>query len=380
MRFTIVSSIVSLVFLFCDQTEGNADAAELMRKRWAISEAEIEYNDFEFILNFEVSDIVQDNMIGYTVFEGDSCGDDGGKAISDDANFLLSRVRTDNTPIADGSGLRTIKLETLVIPSEITNSSIYSTTEDGNGLVEYCVRFGVWAWDKNDPSSYEVNFLETVLKIVINLTAGLTVDTSLSKVETLFKNVNAGSEVEAYICDSEQNIVAMTATSQGQTVRLCVTPTDKTLGAGIYLRDLEQFTFRREDPKSVSQVAIEAGTGGEAADQLTVVSCAPGSIVCAFETLLQADFFVSEGTVVGIGSVFLQIGQGNDSTTARRLEGGFSAEKLATPQPFLMTFDLVATERTINGLATSSAPTMGFTSIFNMLLATGLVLSTVGML
>lgn len=376
----IAISIASLVFLFCDQTEG-LSAAELMQKRWDISDAEIEYNDLEFILNFEVSDMIEDNMIGYTLYDGAGCGDTGENVISENADFVLARSRTDNTPVGDGTGTRTVKIENQIVPSKITNASIFSEDESGNGVVEYCVRFGVWSWDKNAPDSYEVNFRETVLNIVINLTAGVNVDTSLSKVETLFKNVQAGSEVEAYICDSDRNVIAITATMQGQTVRLCITPTQKTLNAGIFMRDLEQFTFRRQDPSSIQQVAIAAGTGGQPADPLTVVSCIPGAIVCAFETMLQADFFSSEGTVMGIGSVFLQVGDGDSSTERRLGEGDSSTDKLNTPQSFIMSFDLVATENTMSALRTSSASITGIASICtSMLMATGLVLSTVAML
>jgi len=375
----IALSIASLVFLFCDQTEG-ITGAELLQKRWDISDAEIEYNDFEFTLNFEVSDIIENNMIGYTLFDGAGCGDTGEKVISENADFISARSRTDNTPVGDGTGTRIIKIVNQVDANKIKNASIFSKDESGNGVVEYCVRFGVWAWDKNDPSSFETNFRETVLKIVINLTAGLAVDTSLSKVETLFKNVQQGSEVEAYVCDSDANVVPIEATMQGQTVRMCISPTQKTLNAGIFMRDLEQFTFRRSDPSSVQQVAIAAGTGGQPANPLTVASCTPGAIVCAFETLLQADFFVSEGKVMGIGSVFLQLG--DDSSTERRLEGGDSStDKLNEPQSFIMSFDLVSTENTRSALQTSSASITGIASICtSMLMATGLVLSTVAML
>lgn len=378
MRSIIALSFASLIFLFCDQTEGLTDA-EALQRRWDISDAVIEYDDFQFTLNFEVSDIIEDNMIGYSLFDGAGCGETGEQVISEDADYILSRVRTDNAPIGDGSGTRIIKLENVIIPNEISTSSIFSEDGSGNAEVEYCVRFGIWAWDKNDPSSYEVNFRETVLKIMIDLTAGVNVNQSLSRIETLFKNVEQGSEVEAYICDSEQNVVPITAFNQGQMVRVCVSPTQKTLNAGIVLRELEQFTFRREDPSPVRQVAIAAGSGGQAADQLTVVSCTPGAIVCAFETLLQANFFLSPGTVMGIGSVFLQFGDG--TSTERRLEEReLTEDKLSTPKSISLSFDLVATERTVNVLETSSASTTGIASLYKKLMATGLILSTIVML
>jgi len=94
------------------------------------------------------------------------------------------------------------------------------------------------------------------------------------------------------------------------------------------MKSIEDFTFYRDD---ITQVAVELNTGGVAANPLTVVSCQSGSIVCAFETLLNADFFEDgAGEVSGSGSAFLELG-GNDKeqesvgrtrTRIRKLEAG----------------------------------------------------------
>ena len=80
----------------------------------------------------------------------------------------------------------------------------------------------------------------------------------------------------------------------------------QTEAEGAYLRYIESFTFVR---LNTTQVAIEPGTFGVAANELTEVSCEPGSTLCSFETILGAEFFDSPGLVRGDGLAFLQLGQ-----------------------------------------------------------------------
>ena len=299
MRFTIVSASIVYVFLFCETTKANT--ADLLWKKYDIGGPKYEYDSWQYTMDFEVSDFVTDNMIGYALYDGLQCRDgyglpgDGDNDITQNDGYLESRFRTDNIPPGVGSGIRTIKIESQIVPSKMAQTSIYREGVNGTGIVEYCLRFSNYNKDKYEPDAREVNFLETTVKVSIRFDGDFGVVPYVDEDEVLEIESSQGVAVEAYLCDRDENVVPVSTLKQGQSIRVCVTPTPEVLEQGFRMRQLEEFVYRREIPFSIRQDAIEGG----AADELTVLACRPGSVVCAFETLLFADFFASEGVISG---------------------------------------------------------------------------------
>lgn len=368
----IVSSIAYVVF-FCEATTANSD---MLFKRYDIGGPDYAYDNWQYTMDFEVSDFMTDNMIGYSLYDGLKCRDgdgmpgDGDTDITQNDGYLLSRFRTDNTPVGDGSGTRMIKIESQVIPNQMSQSSIYRVDENGVGIVEYCLRFSNYNKDKDQPDAREVNFLETTVKVSIQFEGNFGVAPYIDPVELENIDQEQGVAVLAYLCDSEENIVPVSGLNQGQTIRVCVTPTDEVLAQGFRMREIEEFEYRREIPFSTKQEAIQNGL----ADQLTLISCRPGSVVCAFDTILFADFFTSEGTISGSGLAFLQIGDSSnedDSEEGRRLSGlagngvGFTINIQVVPVDEYVAFD-----ETDSGAPTRKVATF----ITTALLAIGLIL------
>lgn len=298
MRLTIASSIAFVLF-FCKGTKATGNA---LVKLYGIGGPKYTYDSWQYTMDFEVSDLMSDGMIGYTLYDGLNCRDGDGTMgagdndITQNDGYLLSRFRTDNTPVGDGSGTRTIRIESEIVPSRMSQTSIYREDENETGIVEYCLRFSNYNIDKDIPGAREVNFLETTVKLSIDLNGDFGVQPLVVPDEVEEKQDEQDVEVEAYICDRDENVLQLTEYNQGQTVRVCVTPTQETLERGFRMRQLDSFTYRREIPFSTRQVAISPGG---VLDALTVLQCRPGSVVCAFETLLFADFFVSEGVISG---------------------------------------------------------------------------------
>jgi len=319
MKFAIVSSLVSLI-LSCDHVLGQAS---LLQKRFAIEGPLHSYEDLTFTMEYEISDFIDDSMIGYTLYDGHKCKDGDGFGGDNDitlnAGYILHKIRTDNAPPGDGSGTRSVKLSSKVIVPDISYTPLYRTDSEGNGVVKYCVRMGVFNTDRNEPMSMEINFLETLVTLSINMSGDIVIEAELSNAEPLLEMNAQGVAVDAYICDYDDNTVPIMPTRQGQTVRVCVTPVPEVLAAGGLMRQIEKFDFFRQIPTVTSQSAILPGTDGVAADLLTVVQCRPGTMVCAFETLLGAKFFQGEGIINGQGLAYLQIG-GGDMSTERRME------------------------------------------------------------
>lgn len=235
-----------------------------------------------------------------------------------------------------------MKVTLNIDPDTISNSVIFEDlTTQAN--VYFCVRIKVYNMDSSDPNALEVNFIETPVLLTVNLVDGFEINSgALTNAQSAVELAEDDSAVEAYLCDSDANVVEQgNIQTQGQSVRVCVRPTSETMAKGAFLRYIEEFTFLRED---ISQVAISPQTAGVAGSELTVVSCEAGATLCAFETLLGAQFFSSTGIVSGEGTAFLQFGQGD---TGRRMKAVSRSTQVndqgsalsGTPTRF--TFDLV---------------------------------------
>eukprot|EP00535_Pseudo-nitzschia_heimii_P005553 CAMPEP_0197187008 /NCGR_PEP_ID=MMETSP1423-20130617/15061_1 /TAXON_ID=476441 /ORGANISM="Pseudo-nitzschia heimii, Strain UNC1101" /LENGTH=385 /DNA_ID=CAMNT_0042638479 /DNA_START=225 /DNA_END=1382 /DNA_ORIENTATION=- len=333
MKYGIVISMLPLIVL-CDRAQGDYS---LLEKRFAIEGPENSYESLTFNMGFQISDLIEDNMIGYSLYDGHNCKDGGDNDITDNSVYLLHRIRTDNTPTGDGSATRNIKIESKVVPTDIKNSTIYETDSDGNGVVKYCLRIGVYNMDRSDPMSMEVNFLEIPVMLTLRMSGNFQIDAALSMINPLLDATTRGVAVEAYICDYDDNTVPIMPQTQGQAIRVCVTPIQEVLDYGGFMRQIENFDFFRQIPVPTQQAAINPDTGGIAADQLTVVQCRPGSIICAFETMLKADFFTEEGVIAGQGLAYLQLGDEDASAirtpTMRRMQELLSPNDVLRESP-----------------------------------------------
>jgi len=354
-----VISILSLIVL-CDRARGDYS---LLEKRFAIEGPENSYESLTFTMDFQISDLIEDNMIGYSLYDGHNCKDGGDNDITDNS-YLLHRIRTDNTPPGDGSATRNIKIESNVVPTDIKNSTIYESDSDGNGVVKYCLRMGVYNMDRSDPMSMEVNFLEIPVMLTLRMSANFQIEAALSMIDPLLDATARGVAIEAYICDYDDNTVPIMPQTQGQSIRVCVTPIQEILDYGGFMRQIENFDFFRQIPVPTRQSAIDPNTGGIAADQLTVVQCRPGSIICAFETMMNADFFTEEGVISGQGLAYLQLGDEDASDirspTMRRMQELLSPNEVLRERPisFQIRINLMTLENLGLPSLVSDAPTM----------------------
>jgi len=359
-----------------------------LQERFAINGPDYSYDQLTFTMDYEISDFITDSMLGYTLYDGHKCKDGDGFGGDNDINenegYLLHKIRTDNAPLGDGSGKRSIKISSQIVIPDIAESPLYATDSENYGVVQYCLRFGIWNSDRNEPMSMEVNFLETLVTLRLNMNGEVGIEAQVSNVDPLLKMNSEGVAVDAYICDYDDNTVPIMPTNQGQTIRVCVTPVPEVLASGGLMRQIEKFDFFRMTPNQVSQSAILPETGGVPADPLTIVQCRPGSMICAFETLLNANFFTGEGIVNGQGLAYLQLG-GGDVSTERRMEEA-STDLLSPndvlrrkPTPFSIRISLKTSE-SLGMKLTSAAPSTFTTTLMTtaILGATLTMLLTIG--
>jgi hypothetical protein len=128
---------------------------------------------------------------------------------------------------------------------------------------------------------------------------------------------------EAYHCDSSNNRQDdVPPISIGESVRICISPTEEAKNLGIRINSIDSFNFTRGRS---NQLAVEGSNGPK--ESQTVVMCDPGSEVCVFRTVLVDDFFGSMGSANGDGLVSLQFSvNGQTSVSRRRLQAADEEE------------------------------------------------------
>ncbi len=127
---------------------------------------------------------------------------------------------------------------------------------------------------------------------------------------------------EAYECDeylemlSEEERLAYKPV--GYEIRVCVRPVTPTRNRGIVMRTLDDFTWYKSFGSMV-QSAIK----NKVDQPRTLAVCIPGRVICTFKTKLYDDFFYGDtnGTVVGTGTVSMQVQGDDDNPEIRRQLG-----------------------------------------------------------
>jgi hypothetical protein len=148
--------------------------------------------------------------------------------------------------------------------------------------------------------------------------------------ETIDRNVEDSYGFLGYLCNDDLDLIEASETDVaaqvGPTVKICVERNAKAVQDGVYIRQIDAFTFYR-DSGDIQQVAIVLG-GEAAANGLTELHCTRGSHKCWFQTYLGANFFSSEGFVQVLGAATLQFG---DVASRRRLHVEHSGRRASTP-------------------------------------------------
>lgn len=240
----------------------------------------------------------------------------------------------------------------------------YDVNDIGKGVMRMCVRSSL-GYPKNATYFREVNFIESIIYVFYDLTAGFCVEHILLEAKNkLITSVEKDAyQLEAWLCDRSKpfvpraysdrslpapvnatylaSFVGATNTTfftQGSVVSVCVAPEDYAYNEGIRMNGINSFTWKRNEPALtpplVTQLAIFNRT--VASNLLTfypAVECEGESEFCHFHSLLFADFYLTPGTVYGEGTATMTFAS---SRRSRRL--GASDEELS-PRRFLQESD-----------------------------------------
>jgi hypothetical protein len=128
-------------------------------------------------------------------------------------------------------------------------------------------------------------------------------------------------EARAYLCDQSQKELAATEIEpkrHGESVFVCVSPTQDAKNQGIFIRDIKSFVLSKDGEKQILENANEK-SGNEQPGSGPSYNCTAGDEVCSFSILLADSFFNGNGEpITGEGEVELQFGNGK-ATWVRRM-------------------------------------------------------------
>jgi hypothetical protein len=306
MALSKLYNILFLVLcLFCVVVAQEEENPETPPNRYYIGVPDFEQDRLDLFLLYPVSDFVPYRNLDWTIFDGPECGA-GSNEISNYQEYLsieMIHAPESESPEGEGNTFRNVTLSFTFDPDTIRSSEIIS--EQGlDTLLHFCVRLGVYSADIINPGAVEVFYKETFLRLQILQDGNLEVEESVSLTPD---RVGEEKGEQAYyligfLCNATNHeVVDPEPIYQGQSTRVCVTPTAESLQAGVYMRAIDSFSWTRQD---IYQPAIFPHA--EPAP-LTEVECEPGMEICAFETLFKAAFFYKLGRVDGMGIGWLQV-------------------------------------------------------------------------
>merc|ERR1711971_653352 len=279
--------------------------------KWSIADPAFAYDGMDFTFDYPVSNFIDQGLAYYEVY--DSGCKEGGNLVT---TGITSSPIVDVTAgsVTDDAAFdiagKTAQVPISVDPNTITgNTDVYTETDtDGavGAIIVFCVRFGL-----NTPgdSPVEVNFLESVVTLNVDLSAGFSIDDiNVTPKDQLINTATSTYTVEGYMCEPGSDTVvadASTALNQGSLISVCIKPDADGIADGIKMRSVDSFEWTRD---AITQAAIESGVAaGNLLTSYDETACTGGDY-CQFQTILFAAFYATEGQVSGNGVASMQFG------------------------------------------------------------------------
>jgi len=356
------------------------DASASLADSWHLEEPLFNYSNKVFTLDYTFSESIKVDLNTkatlYFYKDTDFNGDRNCKSEANgDANKYLSGIgltlnQGTIEDVADADAEHkvghheevTITLNTGVIDQDLD----VFFKGDGESSIKFCVRFGLCTGDCDDVDNadsgvYEVNFLESLVELVVDLRGEFTVDgISVAPKKKLKRTANQEYGLEAFQCSGKtiadggtRYVPKESAPSfnQGDVITVCVQPDVTALADNIFMKKVEYFKYSLVG-SSVNQEAINIAEECAAGDNdcdgarfgLTEIDKCTGEKACVIKTILFATFYQAEGSVAGAGTATMQFGTTGSDGVVRKLRGAderqLQAEDVAAAGEFDVNFKI----------------------------------------
>jgi len=280
-----------------------------------VSEPVFHYSGYRFNMDYRISSSLDVEKVIPELWTDENCQrpiESGNPIIP----YQLILDPADNVFGDEIAGTRIIRISSLVKPDRVPDARFASYRDGSNfAAINYCSTVNI----KQDFTSRDIAFTrENHFNLDVDIT-GPGIQSYLQDEE-----IEDSWQVNIYRCDEDllqipdTELANLPPIRQGQRVRVCVTTTESARRAGIFIHNINEFTYQRVDDGLV-QTAISTGQV-PAEDGSTQVLCRNGLDLCAIDSALSNSFFHSPGRVEGIGEIRLQFGlRDADQPTRQRL-------------------------------------------------------------
>jgi len=348
---------------------------QTLAEKWQIGDPAYAWTaaDNTFDLDYAVSTFIVETNPSVEIFDANCGAGDNSKTVGFGFTPVLSGLA--DLPLVDGAGFiadgRTSELDVTIDPQTLANDpDLFTDNGDNTASIVFCIRYSLGV-----TGSYEVNFLESLITMNIDLSAGFEVAAfdvaPKDKIESTALQVY---NVEAKLCvgtgaDVTADPPVETVYNQGSLITVCVYPDADAASDGIVMNSIDSYSWKRQDPDvggvtppEIYQNAIDGGSADT--NGLTTFTDCNASPVCVFDSILFAQFYETPGAVSGDGIATLQF------QTARRLGANGKQRKLQQAEAaadFGLNVDVNALDDGPGALATAGGATLGMTALVSFM-------------
>ena len=243
-----------------------------------IKDPTFSWDGFRLNIDYAITGSIAAERVTYDIVSDREC--DGG--VIDAEEITTQLIETSES---------SVRISILMNPESI-HAARYVTHYDDYAIVGVCSRI----WINRPDGTFEpiAANRDDYLRIQTNLE-------SLGGVITVLEDITEDWGVNVFMCnDNRQKIQNPPAVVNGERIRLCAKPTQRTINEGGRFGSIKTFYFKRDG--TLQDAVATYGT-----DEFTnVFDCEPGTKLCVIETVLRNEFFTGPGEVEGEGIFFLQ--------------------------------------------------------------------------
>jgi hypothetical protein len=265
-----------------------------------VSEPVFHYDGLRFNMDYRISTSIDPELVRNDLWTDTNCE----RPIQSDNPVMPYELLYDPPDDVFGdviAGTRVVRVSSLIDPVMIVDARWVSHKVGKNNVaVNFCSTFAI----KQDLTSADVAFTRENHFL-------MDVDVGGSSIVSYLEGdaIEESWQIDMYQCDGELVRIPdedLLPIQQGQHVRLCVATANATRASGVYINNINQFTYQRADDGLVQNAITKGQVPSE--DGSTQILCRAGNDLCAIDTVLSNSFFHSPGRIEGTGIVRLQFG------------------------------------------------------------------------
>jgi len=253
--------------------------------QFIIEDPTFNWDGFRLNIEYQISDSIVAERVTHDIVSDEDCL--GG--IIDEEEI--------ESEVFDVSENR-VRISLLMNPESI-HASRYVNHYDDYAIIGICARLWV-----NKPINNEFEPRTGQRDDYMLIKADLE---DLKGIEEILDDKAKNWGVDVYRCDYNNNRQTNPpAIRNGEKLRLCLEPTQRTIDEGVFMGTIKSFHFERDG-------VLQKSVATYGTDEFTqVFDCHRGSNKCALETILKNDFFFAPGEVKAEGLIYLQWGYEDD--------------------------------------------------------------------